>query len=125
MKNIKLISVYCIILTFTILLSSCGKSPQEKLIGKWNVTLIQDQNRKDQGTVTFNSDGTVISPDGKQEWEIVKEEKETLEFNIFDIKDGERKLEVSLIANFSSEDPLIMSVKQSSNTKLEFRRKKN
>ena len=47
-----------------ILLVSCGKSPQEKLVGEWEMIGAE-------GTVTFNSDGTMIfADDDKGKWEL-------------------------------------------------------
>ena len=47
-----------------LLLVSCGESPQEKILGEWGVT-------GEEGTVTFNSDGTMIfADDDKGKWEL-------------------------------------------------------
>ena len=54
MRNIKLIYEYSIILTFTILLSSCSKSPQEKLIGYWELKF-----ESYTGGLLVNADGTL------------------------------------------------------------------
>lgn len=52
----------------SMLLVSCGKSPQEKIVGEWEVP--------GMGTMTFESDGTVIGVDGERgKWELLGDEE--------------------------------------------------
>ena len=107
MKNIKLISEYCIILTFTILLSSCSKSPQEKLIGYWELNV---------GSETLgllvNADGTLSGYEdhelregfGNWTWEL--NDGEPLVFKTFE--DGESDTFGNL--TFVNDDEFVLTI---------------
>ena len=63
MKKTALFITSFIIMT---LVASCGKSPQEKLVGEWETI---------EQSVTFNSDGTYLAADGDGgEWELIGNE---------------------------------------------------
>ena len=68
---------YCIILTFTILLSSCSKSPQEKLIGYWELNV----GLETMGLLV-NADGTVS---GYKDHEL----REGFDNGTWELNDGE------------------------------------
>ena len=76
------------------LLVSCGKSPQEKLLGEWETI-------GEKGTVTFNSNGTVITRKGKDKWELSDEDP--LVLSIIN-KRGETKAQI--LVTFISDDEM-------------------
>jgi hypothetical protein len=56
--------IFGILFLSSMLLVSCGKSPQEKIVGEWELPGI--------GTMTFESDGTFINDDGERgKWELL------------------------------------------------------
>ena len=92
MKNLKLISAYFTILTLTIFFSSCGESPQNKIIGQWSAIVYEkpgEVGQKLEKPVTFNNDGTVVWPPETtvMVWEIIKFEKDTFEIKIYKYKE--------------------------------------
>lgn len=90
--------IYFTILFILLLPMSCGKSPQEKLVGEWDVYgegIINEP-------ITFNSDGTFTAGDQRGTWKLEHVDSDTLILKIYE--DGE--LEEENTINFKTIDEL-------------------
>ena len=100
-------------------LASCSKSPKDKLVGEWQMTI--------EGTtitlMTFKSDGTgkIFEESGTlgaMTWKVTEEDKESLTVEFYE----DSVLEDTTIMKFTSDDDL--SVLSQDGTKLALTRKK-
>ena len=86
--------IFGILFLSSMLLVSCGKSPQEKIVGEW-------VSSEFPGVVTFNSDGTAINLEGETgKWELSGDEEP---FKLIVMYDGDSEV-VNLI--FISDDEI-------------------
>jgi len=89
----KKLILYTNILLLIAFIFSCSPSPSDAFVGKW-------EEQKSKTVITFNADGTVNDPEGKEgKWELVEEDQLILK-----IYKKEGKLENELIITFLSND---------------------
>tara|TARA_B100000315_G_scaffold178067_1_gene166713 strand:- start:86 stop:412 length:327 start_codon:yes stop_codon:yes gene_type:complete len=75
--------IFGILFLSSMLLVSCGKSPQEKIVGEW-------VSSEFPGVVTFNSDGTAINLEGETgKWELSGDEEP---FKLIVMYDGDSEV---------------------------------
>jgi hypothetical protein len=101
-----------ILLLSAMLVVSCGESPQKKIVGVWYPV-----GGNEGETVTFNSDGTVMSWEGRAEWQLSDEEPLVLSI----LEDG--SLEAEYLVTFISDDEMEFELKGYQGEKQTLKRK--
>jgi len=103
---------FLVLVLFVILLASCSKSPQEKIVGEWNyeATAKQDNDviEEGKGILTFDSDGNMINdadPDQGLKWEI-KGEEDPYQLNVYE----DEELELTWELTFTSMNQVEMKI---------------